>query len=133
MEFLLRTQRVLAMMGAGVALVWSGLAGVPTIGLWASVWLCGLTCIGVGAVVHELEKRNRLEGRQRNGGATENSARLVMVSGFGYLTVGMLAGWFHPVMTVVFLVVALLDFAARHPIARQLLRPSAQDNYPPGP
>ncbi len=118
MELALRAQRWTAGFGIALFLGWAALAGEVIVGLWASAWLAGVTCCGTGAVVHELEKRS-------NGGLRPDrprtNAREVLASGFGYLVIGMLAGAFPPVITVGVLVVALLDFAAGHPIAHRLL------------
>ncbi|MEM9131929.1 MAG: hypothetical protein AAF962_03535 [Actinomycetota bacterium] len=123
MDLALRAQRWTAGFGIALFLGWAALAGEVVVGLWAATWLAGVTCCGTGAVVNEMEKRGN-GGRRPDPPRT--NAREVLASGFGYLAIGMLAGAFHPVITMVGLVVALVDFAAGHPIAGRLLgRPDA--------
>ncbi len=100
------------------ALLLGTLFWAPVTGLWLAVWVIGLLCTGIGATIQELDTH----WRTRRPGLTDPTvvprARRVKLSGFGYLTVGMLAAWFPPILTGAMLVAVLVDFAAGHHIAR---------------
>ena len=76
-----------------------------------------------------LEDDKRRFGRTRDTRLVDRApARRVMMSGFGYLIVGMLAGWFHPIAATTFLVLTLVDCAADHHVAQAVEATSARAN-----
>ncbi len=116
MGFALSAQRWGTAAASLLALLWGGWAWGATAGLWLAVWIVGLSCLGIGATLHEIG-----EHRHRQGWPPPSSrARDIKLSGFGYLSVGMVAGWFHPVLTLASLGLALADFLAGHPMIRRL-------------
>lgn len=99
-----------------LALLWGGWVWGLVTGLWLAVWIIGLSCLAVGATLHELAVHRHRQGWP----SPDPRARAVKLSGFGYLSAGMLAGWFPPVLTVTILTAALGDFLAGHRLARRV-------------
>lgn len=99
-----------------LTVLWGGWVWGPVAGLWLAVWIVGLSCVAVGATLHELAIHRHRQGWP----SPDDRARAVKLSGFGYLSVGMVAGWFPMVVTVAVLVAALADFATGHRVVHHL-------------
>lgn len=125
MAAFLTAQRWLTTALAASALLLGTLAWGPQVGLWLAAWVVGLLCVGIGSVLHELVLRYQRTSDPELGETGEvpaavERARAVKLSGFGYLTAGMLAGWFPPILTTAMLAAVLADYLAGHQLIGRL-------------
>jgi uncharacterized membrane protein HdeD (DUF308 family) len=109
-----------------VCLLAGTLAWGPLVGLWLAAWVVGLICVGAGSVLHELLLRYQRPMTNPLTPATDaataaEQARNVKLSGFGYLTAGMFAGLFPPILSFALLSAVLIDYLAGHHLIGRLV------------
>lgn len=121
MAFLLEAQRRLTIAIAAFTLIAGTLAWGPISGLWLTVWVIGLLCLGVGALIQEVAIHRNEKYPDSEPQQTIGHARRVKISGVGYLSIGFVIGGFPTILTVALLTAILADFLANHHLARSMV------------